>query len=165
MGRTPSGVVSNKFSVVRGSNTYNKFNRNGQNQGPQNFEQLGKSGASKNDEEVMVEKALIELNEVKNDIIIQKNDEAITEKINKTESKTQLQSMAGGVTATSFKLDRVSLPQDVHDCPAIVDAVPGHIAEMLEEYQQRILRSDVVADEIMPATPYMDPCLKYNKNA
>lgn len=47
-------------------------------------------GASKNDEEVRVEKALIELNEVKNDIIIQKNDDAMTEKINKTESKTQL---------------------------------------------------------------------------
>lgn len=44
-------------------------------------------GASKNDEEVKVEKALIELNEVRNDIIIQQNEES-SEKINKSESKT-----------------------------------------------------------------------------
>lgn len=34
------------------------------------FEQLGKVGSSKNDGEVLVEKALIELDEVRNDIII-----------------------------------------------------------------------------------------------
>ena len=90
MGRTPSGVPSSKLSKIRTSNTFSKMNRNGMMHEPQNFEQLGKMGASKNDEEVRVEKALIELNEVKNDIIIQKNDDAMTEKINKTESKTQL---------------------------------------------------------------------------
>jgi len=33
------------------------------------FENLGKTGASKNDAEVKVEKALIELNEIRNDLI------------------------------------------------------------------------------------------------
>ena len=51
----------------------------------------------------MVEKALIELDEVRNDIIIKKNDDSILEKINKSESKTQLNSMVAGMTATSFK--------------------------------------------------------------
>ena len=36
----------------------------------------------------MVEKALIELDEVRNDITIKKNDDSILEKINKSESKT-----------------------------------------------------------------------------
>jgi hypothetical protein len=40
------------------------------------FEKLGKTGASKNDAEVKVEKALIELNEIRNDIIFQKKEEA-----------------------------------------------------------------------------------------
>jgi hypothetical protein len=33
---------------------------------------LGKSGVSKNDDEIKVEKALIELNEVRNDLFIHK---------------------------------------------------------------------------------------------
>jgi hypothetical protein len=43
---------------------------------PTEFEQLGKLGQSKNDDEVKVEKALIELNEVRNDLIIHKSEQA-----------------------------------------------------------------------------------------
>lgn len=46
---------------------------------PQIFEQLGKTGASKNDAEIKVEKALIELNEVRNDLIIAKKEKAASE--------------------------------------------------------------------------------------
>ena len=35
---------------------------------PMNFENLGKKGVSKNDSEIKMEKALIELNEMKNDM-------------------------------------------------------------------------------------------------
>ena len=54
------------------------------------FEQLGKVGASRNDEEVIVEKALIELDEVRNDLIIQNNDDekmATAEKVSRSENK------------------------------------------------------------------------------
>lgn len=51
----------------------------------QDFEQLGKSGASKNDSEVQVEKALIELNEVRNDLIIQQKEADV---LSKSEQKT-----------------------------------------------------------------------------
>jgi hypothetical protein len=37
---------------------------------PMNFENLGKRGVSKNDSEIKMEKALIELNEMKNDMQI-----------------------------------------------------------------------------------------------
>lgn len=50
---------------------------------PQVFEKLGKIGASKNDPEVKVEKAIIELNEIKNNIEIKKNEE-----LNKSDSKS-----------------------------------------------------------------------------
>ena len=39
-------------------------------QEPLTFENLGKKGTLKNDEEIKVEKALIELNEMKNDLSI-----------------------------------------------------------------------------------------------
>ena len=88
---------------MRNSNTFNHPKFNPAQTEQLKFEQLGKVGTSKNDEEVLVEKALIELDEVRNDIIIQKNDDIVAEKVNKSESKTQLHSMAGGITATSFK--------------------------------------------------------------
>jgi len=40
---------------------------------------LGKTGASKNDAEVKVEKALIELNEVRNDLIIANKEDNASE--------------------------------------------------------------------------------------
>ena len=59
------------------------------------FENLGKVGASKNDDEVKVEKALIEMSEVRNDLIIAKNEE--DKMISKSDSKSNL----GCVQATS----------------------------------------------------------------
>ena len=45
-----------------------------------------------------MEKAIIELNEIKNNIEIKKNEE-----LNKSDSKSQLNSFIQGQTATSFK--------------------------------------------------------------
>lgn len=41
-------------------------------------------GASKNDSEVKVEKALIELNEVRNDLLIKKNQDSETKSVTNT---------------------------------------------------------------------------------
>ena len=66
------------------------------------FDQLGKVGSTKNDGEVLVEKALIELDEVRNDIIIQKNDSA--PKVSQTETKSPYGIVgAAAATSTSFK--------------------------------------------------------------
>ena len=61
------------------------------------FEQLGKIGASKNDSEIKVEKALIELNEIRNDIMFMKKED----KFNQADSAYALQNQAG-TTSSSF---------------------------------------------------------------
>lgn len=90
--RSSHGAAYHKVSNANQTQAH-KVNRNGivsTGSQPQGFSDLGRTGASKNDAEVMVEKALIELTEVRNDILIQKNGEDRAEKIHRSDSKSQL---------------------------------------------------------------------------
>ncbi len=48
----------------------------------------------------------------------------------------------GAVSVAPFKLEQLSLPDDVHSCPHIGDLLPREALSMLEGYHERMLRSD-----------------------
>ena len=65
------------------------------------------------------------------------------------------------VTATSFRPERVPLPEDISTCPSIWEVVLESVVALLNEYQQRMLKKDVVrGDAMLRREPSMDPCLK-----
>ena len=67
---------------------------------------------------------------------------------------------AAGTTLASFKLEHVSLPESVHDCPEVAELLPVHARQYLE-VPERMLKSEVSAlDVIAQVTPYMDPLLR-----
>ena len=66
---------------------------------PHQFENLGKVAHNKNDADIQVEKALIELNEVRNDLIISQGEAA---KPPPASAAPMARTFAGGLTTTSF---------------------------------------------------------------
>ena len=64
---------------------------------------------------------------------------------------------AAGTTLAPFKLERVSLPESVHDCPQVADLLPGHARQYLE-VPERMLRQDV--ESVCDVEPYWDPALR-----
>ena len=65
-----------------------------------------------------------------------------------------------GTTLASFKLERVSLPESVHNCPQVGDLLPDSARQYLE-VPERMLKPEVTElDVISQVTPYMDPLLR-----
>ena len=66
------------------------------------------------------------------------------------------------VTLAPFRLELLSLPDDVHDCPTIESLLPAEALSYLKGYQERMLRPAVDAAEIS-TREFMDPSLRYNQ--
>ena len=64
---------------------------------------------------------------------------------------------AAGSTLASFSLDRVSLPESVHDCPQVTDLLYGTDAHQYLEDPERMLKP---AEDHSDITPYWDPLLR-----
>ncbi|CAE7249467.1 unnamed protein product, partial [Symbiodinium sp. CCMP2456] len=64
---------------------------------------------------------------------------------------------AAGTTLAPFKLERVSLPDSVHDCPQVADLLPGHARQYLE-VPERMMRQDI--ESVCDVEPYWDPALR-----
>jgi hypothetical protein len=71
---------------------------------PHQFENLGKVAHNKNDADIQVEKALIELNEVRNDLIISQGEAAKPPPASAAPmmNTNMARTFAGGLTTTSF---------------------------------------------------------------
>ena len=64
---------------------------------------------------------------------------------------------ATGATLAPFKLERVSLPESVHDCPQVIDLVDSDARQYLEDSQRMLLPADQVECDVVP---YWDPTLR-----
>lgn len=69
------------------------------------------------------------------------------------------------MAAVSYRKARVSLPVDVAECPYILDCLPLAARPYLEDYQQRMLQNDIVLGGSVPARPYADHKLRFNRKA
>ena len=64
---------------------------------------------------------------------------------------------ATGATLAPFKLERVSLPESVHDCSQVIDLVDSDARQYLEDSQRMLLPADQVECDVVP---YWDPTLR-----
>ena len=66
------------------------------------------------------------------------------------------------VSLASFRMDRLSLPSSVHDCPEVGSVLPGDALVNLSEYQERMLAGGALAAEVKTKV-FFDPVLRYNQ--
>ena len=64
---------------------------------------------------------------------------------------------ASGATLAPFKLERVSLPESVHDCPQVIDLVDSDARQYLEDSQRMLLPAGQSECDIIP---YWDQTLR-----
>ena len=57
---------------------------------------------------------------------------------------------ASGATLAPFKLERVSLPESVHDCPQVIDLVDSDARQYLEDSQRMLLPAGQSECDIIP---------------
>ena len=66
------------------------------------------------------------------------------------------------VSLAPFRMDRLSLPTSVHDCPSLESVLPDDALEYLRGYQERMLDGGVEATDVKTKV-YFDPVLTINQ--
>ena len=66
----------------------------------------------------------------------------------------------GAVSLAPFRLELLSLPDSVHDCPRIESLLPAEALSYMKGYQERMLAS---SDVEVGVREYLDPALRFNQ--
>ena len=66
----------------------------------------------------------------------------------------------GAVSLAPFRLELLSLPDSVHDCPCIESLLPAEALSYMKGYQERMLAS---SDCVAEVREYLDPALRFNQ--
>ena len=62
-----------------------------------------------------------------------------------------------------YQEELLSIPQDIRECPGIIDILPSDVHHYLEAYQEQMLKDVCEVEDLDIIEPYFDKKLFYNQ--